>query len=148
MFSAWRIADGEGIMVTAHRLAYRIYVGPITDPNIIHKCMNLDCTNPAHLTTGTQKDVGEMNVKLGRTPMVKGIKRGPYLHKQLNRAYKYSTDEIQWMRTATIDEMVEEYDITRERASRLRHASRVGYKWLPFDATSVTRDPRGRKSKE
>lgn len=33
----------------AHRLSYQIYVGPITEETIDHKCKNTRCINPRHL---------------------------------------------------------------------------------------------------
>lgn len=41
----------------AHRVAYRLFVGPIPDGlTIDHRCFNTRCVNPAHLEAVTQSE--------------------------------------------------------------------------------------------
>jgi len=74
----YRLPSGYGRIwwdkrqTAAHRLAYRIAVGPIPDGLLIrHKCDNRACCNPAHLEPGTHADNTNDALVRGRLP------RGP-----------------------------------------------------------------------
>lgn len=48
---------GRDRQVFVHRLAYEIFVGPITGNLLVcHRCDNPPCFNPEHLFLGSQKD--------------------------------------------------------------------------------------------
>lgn len=48
----------------AHRIAYRLFVGPIRGTCVLHRCDNPACVNPHHLWRGTQEDnIADMDAK-------------------------------------------------------------------------------------
>lgn len=52
---------------SAHRLSFRLYVGPIPSGHVIrHSCDNPICVNPDHLQSGTQKENIQDAVSRGR----------------------------------------------------------------------------------
>jgi hypothetical protein len=125
-------AKGDAGMMTTHRLAWMIEHKRLpTKRNINHTCHNKLCVNPTHLEEGTQRDKLDAMIK-------DGIKGGrnlgssgyAYDHKQEGRKYKYSEEEIRWIRQAHPTEIAEKYNIPVERAATRRWAFRKGYQWL------------------
>lgn len=59
MMGAWRVSDGQKIMVTTHRVAARIKYDRPIDPTeyVIHTCSNMSCVNPEHLIIGDRTDI-------------------------------------------------------------------------------------------
>ena len=59
----------------AHRVAYRLYVGPIpTGMCVLHRCDNPSCVNPDHLSVGTRTTNLEDMTTKGRR--VRGVSHG------------------------------------------------------------------------
>jgi hypothetical protein len=94
----YRDQDGYGKVIVggrktaAHRVAYRIFVGPIPADKIIrHSCDNPPCCNPAHLLCGTHLDNARDKVERGRACM--GNHRGEH-----NGRAKLTPDDIREIR--------------------------------------------------
>ncbi len=133
-FIGIRDATGKYKMATAHRLALMLKLGRDIAPgmNANHTCHRRDCVNPQHLTEGTQQQkIRDMNAD-GRHVNNGTAERGSYNHKQANRTYKYSEEEITWIRNATIIEIRRKYNLDIVKAGSFRSQIRKGYKWLPW----------------
>jgi len=132
MMGGIRIDSNERFMTVAHRVeAMRKFKRELFhDDFVIHTCSNVKCLNPDHLILGdyrTQRKVMKDNGRtgnIGRAPKVAGVE-----YKQ-NRKYKYTEEEILWMRSAPCQDIAAKYNISNTRASRLKHGMKIGYKWL------------------
>jgi len=134
-------------MMSAHRAAFQLHHGRApSQPNINHLCHVKNCCEPSHLREGTQQDkiqsMATAGIKGGRQLGQTGL---AYNHKQWNRTYKRSEEEINWIRYATTDEIVARYGMPKQRASAFRCMVRDGYRWLPFDKSKVVKQKPGRK---
>jgi hypothetical protein len=132
-------------MMTVHRLAFMIKHNRLpAKPNVNHTCHNKLCVNPDHLTEGTQSEklsaMRRDGWNMGGCP--KGQHR-PYNHKQHNRSYRYSEEEIQWIRTAAVEDIATKYTMEYDRALTKQWAFRHGYTWLP--CPPYERKKRGRQ---
>jgi hypothetical protein len=68
--SMW--AEGKRILLTAHRVSYRAFIGEIPEGMLVcHTCDNRKCFNPAHLFVGTQTDNMSDCSNKGRFPKKK-----------------------------------------------------------------------------
>lgn len=68
--------DGQGIAERAHRVAYRLFVGPLADDDLVcHKCNNTICVEPDHLYKGTHQDNAYDAILAGRHGAVRKATR-------------------------------------------------------------------------
>jgi hypothetical protein len=123
-----------GGMMTVHRLAFMIAHKRLpAQRNVNHSCHNKLCCEPTHLTEGTQREkLDAMRIAGIKGGRARGSRGWHYDHKQANRTYKYSEAEIQWIRTASSEDIAKKYNITRHRASTKRNTFRNSYRWLPL----------------
>ena len=98
---------------------------------VIKTCGNPACCNTAHYTLGDHKQKVAVMMNLGRGENNGRHKRAGVDYKQ-NRDYKYSEEEIAWLRDADTRDIAERYGITRQLAGYRRWEVRSRYKWLPW----------------
>lgn len=86
----------DGKHLSAHRLSYQLFVGPIKSGLVIcHKCDNPGCVNPDHIFIGTQSDnMTDMHNK-GRSSMT--FKKGHTIN------HKLSVEIIRQIKAEVID---------------------------------------------
>lgn len=61
-----RIRQGDGKMLLAHVLSWKIQVGPVEGLCVLHACDNPPCVRPDHLFLGTRADNSRDCVEKGR----------------------------------------------------------------------------------
>jgi len=114
------------LMTVAHRVAMIAHLGRelAYEEYVIHTCGNNRCCNPAHLFVGTAHDKTRiMDINGRRIPPNPLVKQ--------RRIYKYTEEELNFLRVATISEIVARFRLdSRARASNIRFAAKRHYKWL------------------
>ena len=116
-------------MTVAHRVAMMLKLDRelTRDEYIIHTCDNPLCANPDHLELTDKMGKSQFHIDLG-----KYVNRGATntgLVKQ-NRQYRYTDDDMRWIRSASTADIAAKYNVTKHYAGKLRWALRQGYKWL------------------
>ena len=102
----------------AHRVAFCLFVGPITDGlYVLHRCDNRACVNPEHLFLGTQADNVRDMVSKGRQ-----VSRGS--RGEANGVAKLTREQVAAIRVAvdagvTQRSLCEPYGVTPMTISRI-----------------------------
>lgn len=131
MMGGYRISDDQRIMTVTHRVAMMIKLGrEITkQEQVSHTCDNPLCVNPDHLVLRTAKERVAHMIKTGARCYQK---TGRYSRdkKQQNRKYKYTIEEMLFIRAAPSRDIAVYFNISRVEAQRIKHGVRKGYSWL------------------
>lgn len=94
----------NGRLELAHRVAYQLVVGPIpAGLNVLHRCDNPPCCNPAHLFVGTQLDnVRDRDLK------------GRQAHGERSGAARLTAEQVRAIRERYAREPVGAHALARE----------------------------------
>ena len=132
MHGAIRVSDHKRLMVTGHRIAMRLKLGRAvnSDEMIMHTCSNMACQNPKHLIVGDMADRKKIMKKNNRYPEYHGVAKVRGITEKQHRNYKWTEDQIRFLRSASLDDIVKEFKVSRLVASQYRYACRSGYRWL------------------
>lgn len=133
MFGGIRLSDDKKFMTVTHRIAMMLKLGRelLRNEFVIHTCPDHNplCCNPDHLMLGDAKKKAEVMYENGRGPDASKIEKKAGVEYKQNRTYKYSEDDIRWIRSAPTVEIAKKYNIPKNRAGHLRWSMRTGYKW-------------------
>jgi len=133
MMGGYRISENKRIMTVAHRVAMMFKLGRELkhDDFVIHTCHDNLCCNPRHLILGDYYVKDRVMVQKGNANhRVKGARADYPVKKQANRKYKYTDEEILWIRGADTRDIAKKYNIDRQSASKMRYDCKIRYKWL------------------
>jgi hypothetical protein len=128
-WTAYKTSGGYGGFWTqsgdkhAHRISYRMYVGPIPDDLVVrHLCHNRTCVNPDHLKVGTQ--AANIQDSIERGTHTRGVDRVDGFTEAEVRDIRrrYNETEI------TMAELAEEYDVSLPTISRV--IRRLTYRYV------------------
>lgn len=140
MMGGHRKLDSRRIMTVVHRITARIKYNRaiMSKEMIIHTCPehNNLCCNPDHLIIGDAFVRSQSMVLRGRGNY-RPRRPETYLQKQTGRKYRYTEEEIQWIRTATTPDIQQRYKVDVKTASTMRWSFLRGYKWLPLPEDTV-----------
>ena len=128
---AVRTTTNKRIMLTVHRLALMIKENRALtrDEFAVHVCSNPVCVNSHHLVLGDASIRNQVMVRNGRQgERVKG--KHVKDHKKQNRDYRYTEEEMLWIRYASKSEIARKYGMSEARAATMRWNMRTNYRWL------------------
>ena len=128
----YRDANNAKKMTVVHRLVKMAELGrELTSSEfVIHSCSNPKCVNPNHLILGDYYVRNAVMKANGRSPVYNPRTRVRGVQIKQDRVYKYSEQEIRWVRNATTEEIAKKYKMTKSRAAQFRWGFQKGYKWI------------------
>lgn len=62
----------DGMMRLSHRVSHEMFVGPVAQLHVLHRCDNPRCVRPSHLFLGTNADNVADKVAKGRCAAMRG----------------------------------------------------------------------------
>lgn len=135
MTPGYKLSTARAGMHTAHRIMYQLHHGAIPQgENVIHRCLDMSCVNPDHLFTGTALDRGALMIELGHTTL--GIRQNRVPRKQANRRYRYTDDEIRFVRSAPLEDIQKYFGWSKKKAISKKYSwTHECYAWLDIDKT-------------
>ncbi len=109
--------------LTAHRVAYEKFVGPIPEGMLVlHKCNNANCVNPDHLYTGTHKDnMRDLAESGNRKGVCCGSKNG---RAKLNFEIAEKIRSLYLNGRATQNELARQYNVSQFAISQIVRGKR------------------------
>jgi hypothetical protein len=119
-------------MTVVHRIAMIDHLDRELDSQefVIHKCDNLKCINPDHLIVGDSAKRYQVMREKGHEPKNRSTNKVRGVNVKQRRNYRYSDEEITWIRNADVTDIAAKYGLARTRAATLRWTVRKGFKWL------------------
>ena len=133
MIAGYRLATGEKIMMTIHRLLLKIKTNSdLTGQDAIHTCGSMTCINPAHLIAGDAKKIADIRSANGRTGTGKPL--GHRLNRPRNQEYTHGLENIIaiYRGEMTAIDFAKKTKITLTRSKKIVSDIRSGrlYTWL------------------
>ena len=132
MMGGYYVDTDTRFMTVVHRVAMMVKLGRAlaSSENVSHTCLNPACVNPEHLVVGDDKLRSQLHKQKGLYKPKE--KTGRYSRDKVkqNRKYKYSIEELLFIRNSTSAEIAERFGIDKSRASSMRYGMRRAYGWL------------------
>jgi hypothetical protein len=128
MMSTYDVKEQKRKMNVVHRLAMMLHLGRELGRYefVVHEfCDNQLCCNPAHIIVGTPEDRNRVQYAKGRAPH-----QPERAVKKQNRKYKWTEEQMRFVRDNPTAVVAAKLGITRSAASHMKYSIKTGYKWL------------------